>query len=191
MTDLRSLWYFSFFKKKPDLLRFWLFSAFDVEMGKLTMLHIYIHLSTVSCCRPRVSCLRKLHRTNLQVCVFSCLALLSLPVMFRWLITWLADSGTRGALQLEASSSSGLCCNNLSLHATTGDRASRCNGVNLDQLVRERNPGMLKLSPADEVEGEFIYYQQRLLCNAITRKRISGLYSYLIAFFTYCFVAFP
>ncbi|EYU22903.1 hypothetical protein MIMGU_mgv1a000270mg [Erythranthe guttata] len=73
----------------------------------------------------------------------------------------------REASQLEASSSSGICCINHNQHATSG------NGVNLEQLVGAKNLGMLKLSPADEVEGELIYYQQRILHNAVARKRIS------------------
>lgn len=81
----------------------------------------------------------------------------------------------REVSQLEASSSSGLCCNNENLQETS----SKCKGINLDQLVNARNLGILKLSPGDEVEGELIYYQRRLLCNASTRKRISGLYSNL------------
>lgn len=79
----------------------------------------------------------------------------------------------REVSQLEASSSSGLCCSNDNLQAKSSDQISRCESVNLDQLVKARNLGILKLSPGDEVEGELIYYQQRLLCNAATRKRIS------------------
>ncbi|KAK4413254.1 histone H3-lysine(4) N-trimethyltransferase ATX1 [Sesamum alatum] len=77
------------------------------------------------------------------------------------------------ASQLEASSSSGLCCSNHSAQATSDGWTSGCNGVNLDQLVKATNLDMLKLSPADDVEGELIYYQTRLLCNAAARKRIS------------------
>lgn len=104
-----------------------------------------------------------------------------LPVRFRWLITCLAVLRDREGSQLEASSSSGLCCNNQNLQATSSDRTSRCNGVDLDELTEARNMGILKLSPADEVEGELIYYQQSLLQNAVVRKRISGLYSVLFA----------
>ncbi|KAL0360154.1 UNVERIFIED_CONTAM: hypothetical protein Sradi_3699900 [Sesamum radiatum] len=77
------------------------------------------------------------------------------------------------ASQLEASSSSGLCCSNNSAQATSDGWTFGCNGVNLDQLVKATNLDMLKLSPADDVEGELIYYQTRLLCNAAARKRIS------------------
>ncbi|KAL0326260.1 UNVERIFIED_CONTAM: hypothetical protein Sradi_5195300 [Sesamum radiatum] len=85
------------------------------------------------------------------------------------------------ASQLEASSSSGLCCSNNSAQATSDGWTFGCNGVNLDQLVKATNLDMLKLSPADDVEGELIYYQTRLLCNAAARKRISGLYPVLFA----------
>ncbi|KAI3460615.1 hypothetical protein Pfo_017278 [Paulownia fortunei] len=93
------------------------------------------------------------------------------------------SAGFRGreVSHLEASSSAGLCCNNHNLQGTSGDWISICKGVDLDQLVKARNLGMLKLSPADEVEGELIYYQQRLLCSAVARKRISdGLVSKVI-----------
>ncbi|KAL3845575.1 hypothetical protein ACJIZ3_002978 [Penstemon smallii] len=87
------------------------------------------------------------------------------------------SAGARKDSQLEASSSSGLCCNNYNLQATSGDWISSCKGVN-DQLVKARNVGVLELSPVDEVEGELIYYQHRILCNAVERKRISdGLIS--------------
>lgn len=82
--------------------------------------------------------------------------------------------------QLRASSSSGLCCNDDNLQASSSDWTSRSEGVNLDKLVKAKNLGILKLSPGDEVEGELIYYQQRLHCNAASRKRISGLYSNLV-----------
>ncbi|KAH6763750.1 hypothetical protein C2S51_014999 [Perilla frutescens var. frutescens] len=79
----------------------------------------------------------------------------------------------REVSQLEASSSSGFCCNNDNVQAMSSDRNSRCEDVNLDQLAKAGNLGILKLSPGDEVEGELIYYQQRLLCNAAMRKCIS------------------
>ncbi|CAA3029739.1 histone-lysine n-methyltransferase atx1 [Olea europaea subsp. europaea] len=81
--------------------------------------------------------------------------------------------GEREVPQLEASSSSGLCCNNHNLHSTCGDQPIKCDGVNLDQLVKARNVGLLKLSPEDEVEGELIYHQHGLLCNAVARKHFS------------------
>ncbi|KAL6512080.1 hypothetical protein OROGR_021677 [Orobanche gracilis] len=79
----------------------------------------------------------------------------------------------REASQLEASSSSGLCCNNSNLQLTSGSRTSRCSEVKINQLVEARHNGILKLSPADEVEGELLYYQHQLISNAVARKHIS------------------
>ncbi|CAI9764057.1 unnamed protein product [Fraxinus pennsylvanica] len=81
--------------------------------------------------------------------------------------------GERAVSLLEALSSSGLCCNNHKRQSTSGDQTIKCDGVNLDLLVKARNVGLLKLSPEDEVEGELIYYQHRLLCNAVARKHFS------------------
>ncbi|XP_051123704.1 uncharacterized protein LOC127246404 isoform X2 [Andrographis paniculata] len=76
------------------------------------------------------------------------------------------------ASQLETSSSSDLCSNN-NLQALSGGCTSKCDEVNLDQFLWAKNMDMLKLSPSDELEGELLYYQQRLLANAAARKRMS------------------
>lgn len=47
--------------------------------------------------------------------------------------------------------------------------------LNLEQLVKARKMGILDLSPKDEVEGEIIYFQNRLLSNAVARERFTGL----------------
>lgn len=52
-------------------------------------------------------------------------------------------------------------------------------GVNLEQLVKARKSGILELSPEDEVEGEIINFQHRLLGSAVARKRLTGLFSLL------------
>ncbi|XP_073043664.1 uncharacterized protein [Primulina eburnea] len=83
-----------------------------------------------------------------------------------------SDLTDREVSQYEASSSSGHCCHNHSLRATSGDRLSESDGESLDKLIKARNLSMLKLSPEDEVEGELIYYQQRLLSNAVTKNRL-------------------
>lgn len=77
--------------------------------------------------------------------------------------------------QIEASSSSGICCSQHSQHSTSGD-LFKMNGACSEQLVKASAMGLLELSPADEVEGELVYYQHRLLCNAVARKRFSGLF---------------
>lgn len=74
--------------------------------------------------------------------------------------------------QIEASSSSGICCSQHSQHSTSGD-LFKMNGACSEQLVKASAMGLLELSPADEVEGELVYYQHRLLCNAVARKRFS------------------
>ncbi|XP_073285155.1 uncharacterized protein, partial [Primulina huaijiensis] len=84
----------------------------------------------------------------------------------------LADLTDREVSQFEASSSSGHCCHNHSLRATSGGGLSESDRESLDQLIKARNLSMLKLSPEDEVEGELIYYQQRLLSNVVTKKHL-------------------
>ncbi|OIW04477.1 hypothetical protein TanjilG_01650 [Lupinus angustifolius] len=45
--------------------------------------------------------------------------------------------------------------------------------MNMEQLVRAREMGVFKYSPEDEVEGELIYFQHRLLQNAVKRRQIA------------------
>lgn len=45
--------------------------------------------------------------------------------------------------------------------------------VNTEQLVMARNMGLLESCPKDEVEGELIYFQHRLLQNAVARKKFA------------------
>ncbi|KAJ8551240.1 hypothetical protein K7X08_000610 [Anisodus acutangulus] len=74
--------------------------------------------------------------------------------------------------QIEASSSSGICCSHHSQQSASGNPLI-LNGACPEQLVKARAMGLLELSPVDEVEGELVYYQHRLLCNAAARKRFS------------------
>ncbi|XP_057490593.1 uncharacterized protein LOC130776403 isoform X2 [Actinidia eriantha] len=74
---------------------------------------------------------------------------------------------------LEPSSSSGLCCNQRVEHLTPSDMISKFDGPKLEQLVKARNMGVLEMSPEDEVEGEIIFHQHKLLCNVITKKCVS------------------
>lgn len=69
-------------------------------------------------------------------------------------------------------SSSSICCNHQSPNPASADLTSKF-GVNLEQLAKARNMGILEQSPVDEVEGELIFFQQRLLQNAVSRKRFS------------------
>ncbi|CAL5414441.1 unnamed protein product [Camellia sinensis] len=82
-------------------------------------------------------------------------------------------SRDRENFPMEASSSSGICCNQPIEHLNSSDMISEIGGSNLEQLVKARNMGVLEMSPEDEVEGELIFYQHRLLCNVVERKRFS------------------
>lgn len=90
------------------------------------------------------------------------------------LFIMLADLRHGEVSQIEASSSSGICCSQHFLQSTSGN-ILKLNGACLEQLVKASNMGLFELSPADELEGELVYYQHRLLCNAAARKRFSGL----------------
>nr|GMD74160.1 histone-lysine N-methyltransferase atx1 [Ipomoea batatas] len=79
----------------------------------------------------------------------------------------------REASRSEASSSSGTCCNDHNQPSTSGDSISKYNGTTLEQLIKSKNTGLLKLSPMDDVEGEIIFYQHKLLSNTAARKRLS------------------
>lgn len=47
----------------------------------------------------------------------------------------------------------------------------RDNGMNMHDLQNAKQDGILDLCPENEVEGEIIFYQQRLLDNAVVQKR--------------------
>lgn len=76
---------------------------------------------------------------------------------------------------IETSSSSIVGCNHQDQHSNCPDMNYNHDGVDLDQLTKARNMGIPELSPLDEVEGELIYFQHRLLGTADTRKRLSGI----------------
>ncbi|KAK2976403.1 hypothetical protein RJ640_009230 [Escallonia rubra] len=70
----------------------------------------------------------------------------------------------------KALSSPGICCQNQ--NSSSSDLIKNF-GVNVEQLVKARNMGVLDMSPVDEMEGELIFQQHRLLQNAVARKRFS------------------
>jgi len=47
--------------------------------------------------------------------------------------------------------------------------------MNLHDLHNAKQDGILDLCPENDVEGEIIFYQQRLLDNAVVQKRHAGL----------------
>ncbi|XVF36831.1 hypothetical protein REPUB_Repub19eG0092300 [Reevesia pubescens] len=67
-----------------------------------------------------------------------------------------------------------LTSSNASIHCSDQSEHSKCNekscrSDDLELLGKARKLGALKLSPEDEVEGEIIYYQHRLLGNVVAR----------------------
>lgn len=74
---------------------------------------------------------------------------------------------------METSSYVRVPCNHQSQHSTCTEMICKSDGENLEQLVKARNTGVLELSPEDEVVGELIYFQNRLLGNAVARKNLS------------------
>lgn len=75
---------------------------------------------------------------------------------------------------LEASSSSSICCNHQSEESVSPGSTSKCGEI-VEQLAQARKLGILEQSPADEVEGELVFFQQQLLHNSVARKLFSGL----------------
>ena len=94
--------------------------------------------------------------------------------------------------RLEASSNASVCCDHRNKHSKCNDLICISSEINLDQLAKAKKLGILKLSPVDEVEGEIIYFQQRLLGNAVARKHFTGpfLFSIYLLFFWICWFSF-
>ncbi|XP_022747157.1 uncharacterized protein LOC111296845 isoform X2 [Durio zibethinus] len=79
---------------------------------------------------------------------------------------------TEGDLScLVASSNAIVCCSHQSEHSKCNEKS--CTSDDLEQLDKASKLGALKLSPEDEVEGEIIYYQHRLLGNAVARNHFT------------------
>ncbi|KAG1366994.1 hypothetical protein COCNU_13G007840 [Cocos nucifera] len=70
----------------------------------------------------------------------------------------------------EATSFSCPCCNQQSLSSTGTNMNHTLDVFNLDKLSKAKRMGILELSPEDEVEGEILYLQARLLDNIVAVK---------------------
>jgi hypothetical protein len=95
-------------------------------------------------------------------------------------------SKDREISHLGASSNPSVFCNHQNKHSRCNDLICNSSEVNLEQLAKAKKLGILKLSPVDEVEGEIIYFQKRLLGNAVARKHFTGPFLfrlYLSSFF--------
>ncbi|THF98695.1 hypothetical protein TEA_026784 [Camellia sinensis var. sinensis] len=88
-------------------------------------------------------------------------------------LLFLAGSRDHEISAMEASSSSGICCNQHIEHLNSSDMISKFDEAKFEQLVKARNIGVLEMSPENEVEGELIFHQHRLLCNVAARKHLS------------------
>ncbi|XP_041013477.1 uncharacterized protein LOC121256681 isoform X7 [Juglans microcarpa x Juglans regia] len=75
--------------------------------------------------------------------------------------------------RLEASSNASVCCNHLNQDSKCNNMICKSDGLHLDQLITAMKMGVLDSSPEDEVEGEIIYFQHRLLGNAVARKQFT------------------
>lgn len=80
--------------------------------------------------------------------------------------------------RLEASSHASVCCNHQYKHPKCCDNICKSDEVNLEELVKARKMGAREPSPEDEVEGELIYYQNRLLSNVVARKHFTDILIY-------------
>ncbi|GLT41377.1 hypothetical protein SLA2020_154450 [Shorea laevis] len=77
-------------------------------------------------------------------------------------------AGERDVSRREASCNASICCNHHGQQSKCNDMICKSDPLDLKQLDRAENMGVLELSPEDEVEGEIIYYQHRLLGKVVT-----------------------
>ena len=74
----------------------------------------------------------------------------------------------------QASSNVSVCCDHQHQYLECNDVSCKSGGFNRTQQMNKKISGIIKLSPEDEIEGEIIFYQHRLLANAVSRKRFTG-----------------
>ncbi|KAG6774189.1 hypothetical protein POTOM_021540 [Populus tomentosa] len=103
-------------------------------------------------------------------CVHEKLSQIQIGMLLQKGISELEGSKDREISHLEASSNPSVFCNHQNNHSKCNDLICNSSEVNLEQLAKAKKLGILKLSPVDEVEGEIIYFQKRLLGNAVARK---------------------
>ncbi|KAL9394423.1 hypothetical protein Peur_013708 [Populus x canadensis] len=106
-------------------------------------------------------------------CVHEKLSHIQIGMLLQKGISELEGSKDREISHLEASSNPSVFCNHQNKHSKCNDLISNSSEVNLEQLAKAKKLGILKLSPVDEVEGEIIYFQKRLLGNAVARKHFT------------------
>ncbi|XP_039023269.1 uncharacterized protein LOC120155865 isoform X2 [Hibiscus syriacus] len=80
-------------------------------------------------------------------------------------------AGEGGLSRLVASSNASVCCNHQSEHSKCNEKS--CQSDDSVLSVKAKKLGALIFSPENEVEGEIIYYQHRLLGNAVARNHVT------------------
>lgn len=101
------------------------------------------------------------------------------------ILFYFTDTSEGELLRWQASSNSGVCCDHEDQHLECNDVSCKSGGFNPKQLVNKKIGEIMKLSPEDEVEGEIIFYQHRLLADAVSRKRFTGILIVLSSFNVY------
>ncbi|XP_058089627.1 uncharacterized protein LOC131236460 isoform X2 [Magnolia sinica] len=77
----------------------------------------------------------------------------------------------KGMPSTEATRPACICHNLQPWNSTYTDISCTSDATRGEQLVKARKTGILQLSPEDEVEGEILYFQNRLLDNAVASKQ--------------------
>ena len=80
----------------------------------------------------------------------------------------------KSGFSTEATSFACPCCNQQSLSSACTNMNHTSDVGNLDELSKAKTMGLLELSPEDEVEGEILYLQARLLDNVVAVKNSCG-----------------
>ncbi|XP_011655203.1 uncharacterized protein LOC101212864 isoform X2 [Cucumis sativus] len=70
----------------------------------------------------------------------------------------------------QESSNAGSCYDRQHQHLDCNNVSCNSGGFSPKQQVNKKIDGIIKMSPEDEIEGEIIFYQHRLLANAVSRK---------------------
>ncbi|KAJ4966011.1 hypothetical protein NE237_017860 [Protea cynaroides] len=76
----------------------------------------------------------------------------------------------KGISSIEASDSANVCYNHLDQPSAFINKNHAPDGLKLEQLITASAMGILEYSPEDEVEGELIYYQNKLVDQAVSSK---------------------
>ncbi|KAK7351150.1 hypothetical protein VNO77_10384 [Canavalia gladiata] len=88
-----------------------------------------------------------------------------------------SDHGNSSLVESPAASG---CSSSQNQHLTFIDN-SKPDEVNMEQMARAKKMEPSEFSPEDELEGELIYFQYRLLQNAVARKRLTDNLIYSVA----------